>query len=229
MNMDLLIEIIEKFLKAIAFPRAFRKSSSKIDVLEYWIGKNTDYYGIWRSYENGTAYIKKYKTMSVHLLELKLSIPQPEDPLFNHEAVFKTLKGYFHDLKFICLSRDEYGAAGPIFLYSVDRGSGIWRFLGGLRELVLFGTTLSDEKLVGQRLENLDKKLKILREHFGGNLREEDFQRFMNATCSEELDYAVRKIFEQGIESVRISTKPYEGKVDETENLLIELKDNNRK
>jgi len=191
---------------------------------EYWIGKDINYEQIWRAYEEGKGYIDKYRSMRVHLIRIKLSYPASNLPLFNYEAILKTIKGYFHDLKHLCLSRDEYMSAGPLFLYSVERSSGLWSFLGELRQLVLFGTTLADEKLVGQRLSNIDKKIEILKKHFGDAVFTEDFQNFMQGSTPRQLEKAVQKLIKQGIEKIEISKEPFIGEIESTKSTLIDVK-----
>jgi hypothetical protein len=71
----------------------------------------------------------------------EFEVPPAADPLFSFEAVFKTTKRYFHDMKQLCLSRREYDEAAPLYFYGVPRGSAIWQWLGELRQLILFGTT----------------------------------------------------------------------------------------
>jgi hypothetical protein len=197
----------------------------RVSTAEYWIGKNIPYAEIWKAYEDGLGYVDKYKSIKVHLIRISFAAPTPRFPLFNHEAVFKTIKGYFHDLKAECLSPTEYNRAGPLFLYSVDRGSGIWEFLGELRQLVLFGTTLADEKLMGEQLQNLDRRMKFLKENFGGqSIDAEDFERFMNAKTSKELETAFAKLLRQGLTSVQIAKEPFSGNIQESRQSLIELK-----
>src|SRR5438477_7847545 len=161
---------------------------------QYWIGKGVDYDELWSAYEQGDGYIDKYGSTRVHLFRLTLREQPQHLPLFNFEAVFKTVKGYFHDLKEQCLTRDDYCNAGPLFIYRVDRGSGIWEFLGELRQLLMLGTTLADEKVMGQRLENIEKKIELLRKHFGDAVRPEDFQRFMKARTPRQLEQAIQKL-----------------------------------
>jgi hypothetical protein len=192
---------------------------------QYWIGKNIDYQAVWRDFDAGVSYIEKFRTMESHLLRITLANPSKELPLFNHEAVFKTVKGYYHDLKAACLTPIEYDQAGPLYLYSVDRGSGIWDFLGQLRHLLLFGTTLADEKLMGERLANVDKKLDLLRKYFGNaSVREEDFQAFMAAKTPKEVDEALQRLIQQGIQTVEVSTEPFTGDINATRKSLVDLR-----
>jgi hypothetical protein len=59
--------------------------------------------------------------------------------------------------------------------------------------LILFGTTLSDEKVVGQTLDNLDKKLSILSKYFGSDVNPKDFDAFMRAIGNISLLPSVRR------------------------------------
>ncbi len=191
---------------------------------EYWIGKDVDYDRIWEAYDSGYQYIQKYRTMRVHLIRFVFSQQPSELPLFNFEAVFKTIKGYFHDLKRLCLDQSEYGMAGPLFIYSVERSSGIWTFVGELRQLLLLGTTLADEKAIGQKLDNWDKRFRIFRKYFGDSLSEKDFWMFMNAKTPRQIDKAVKRLIEQKIEKIEISREPFDGDIKQTESTLVDIK-----
>jgi hypothetical protein len=191
---------------------------------EYWIGKGVDYERVWRDYESGLEYVDKFISIRSHLIRIELTEFPKHLPLFNHEVVYKTIKGYFHDLKQICFSADEYVYAAPLFLYSVGRGSGVWEFLVELRQLLLFGTTLADEKTVGQKLDNIDKRLEILRKHFGDAVRPRDFQKFMQARTSAQIDLAIQKLIRQGIRRVQISKEPFDGSIEAIEASLVDLR-----
>lgn len=191
---------------------------------EYWIGEGIDYDAIWDAYDDGVGYIDKFHSMNVHLLRITFAEPSASLPLFNFEAVYKTIKGYFHDLKMGVLSEDEFARAGPLFLYRVDRGSGVWEFLGELRQLLMLGTTLSDEKVMGERLSNLEARIEFLRRHFGDAVRAEDFQAFMKARTPRQLNKAMNRLIEQRIQSVQISRDPFAGAPPSLEEEMIELK-----
>ena len=196
-----------------------------MSVEEYWIGRGVDYEDVWRSYEHGLGYIDKFRTMRVHLLRIELRQFPGHLPLFNHEAVYKTIKGYFHDLKQQCLSRDDYAVAGPLFLYSVERASGIWNFLGELRQVLFLGATLADEKVMGQHLENLDAKLSILRKHFGGAaVSSEAFEAFMSARSPRQLRAAVERLIGEGLDKIQISKQPFDGDITVSERSLADVK-----
>lgn len=193
-----------------------------MSVEEYWIGRDIDYQAVWRSYKDGLGYIDKFRTMRVHLLRIELRQFPCDMPLFNHEAIYKTIKGYFHDLKQQCFSRDEYDVAGPLFLYSVERASGIWTFLGELPQVLLLGATLADGKVMGQELENLDKKLSILIHNFGGAAVSRDaFQAFMRANTSTQLQAAVERLFEEGPCKIQISKQLFDGDMPMAERSLV--------
>lgn len=192
---------------------------------EYWIGKDVDYNRLWEAYEQGDGYIQKYVSMRVHLIRIKLRQQPKNLPLFNFEAVFKTIKGYYHDLKKTCLNPNEYSEAGPLFIYSVNRDSVIWEFLGELRQLLMLGTTLADEKTIGQKMDNLDKRMEFLKKHFGSAVSPQDFQRFMEAKSPRALEKAVQRLIKQGIEKIEISKEPFKGDIKQIEPSLIDIKD----
>jgi hypothetical protein len=191
---------------------------------EYWIGKGVDYDRLWKAYDEGQPYIQKYQSMRVHLIQISFEQQSSSLPMFNCEAILKTVKGYFHDLKHICLTTDEYQTAGPLFVYSIDRSSEIWAFLGELRQLLLFGTTLSDQQTIGHKLDNIDKKLEILKKHFGTDVNPEDFQRFMKAKTPRQIEGAFQHLIEQGIKKVEISQEPFSGNIEETKTKLVDIK-----
>lgn len=195
-----------------------------MSVHEYWIGENVDADAVWRDYEAGRGYEQKYYQTTYHLLEIEFEVPPVRDPIFAFEAIFKTTKRYSHDLKKLCFSPQDYDKAAPLYFYGVARGSAIWQWLGELRQLILFGTTLSDEKVVGQTLDNLDKKLSILSKYFGSGVNPKDFDTFMRAKAAPEVEAAVRKMLKQKIKRLSISARPVKelelpGAID-----LIEIK-----
>jgi hypothetical protein len=163
---------------------------------------------VWRDFENGSGYERKFRQATCHLIEIEFDTPPVGDPIFAFEAMFKTTKRYFHDLKQLCMPARDYEEAAPLYFYGVERGSSVWQWLSELRQLILFGTTLGDEKVVGQSLDNLDKKLSILSKYFGSGVNPKDFDAFMRAKAQPEIEAAVRKMLKQKIKSVRISKRP---------------------
>jgi hypothetical protein len=67
---------------------------------------------------------------------------------------------------------------------------------------------LGDEKVVGQTLDNMDKKLSILHKYFGGDVNPRDFQNFMRAKTAPDIETAVQKMLRRKIKRVSISTEP---------------------
>lgn len=198
---------------------------------EYWIGKGTNLRELWDDYEQGVGYKDKYKTMQVHLIQFCFKEPIAQLPLFNLEVVLKTMKAYFHEVKILSLSREEYNEAGPLFVYEINRGSAIWSFLASLRHLLLFGTTLADEQLKNLMLDNdlkkleiIDKKINILKKHFGNSVNSEDFHNFLAARKEPDLQMAVTKLLSQGIGKVEISKEPFTGDINKARKSLVDIK-----
>ena len=192
---------------------------------EFWIGEDINLKKYWTAYKNGQGYIQKFNDMKCYVLEITFETPSKHLPLFNLEPIYKTLKSYYHDLKKDILSNNEYGSAGPLFIYEINRGSGIWTFLGELWYTLILGTTLSEEKIKGQRLDNLEKKLRIMKEYFGeGNVRPELFENFMKADTPIETQEAVQSLFEEKIKTIRISKQPFTGEIEDNRKEMIDLK-----
>jgi len=99
-----------------------------VSVYEYWIGKGVDVAQAWLDYEAGEGYEHKFYDRTCHLLEIEFDVPVGH-PIFPFEAIFKTTKRYFHDLKEACLPPSEYDRAAPLYFYGVQRGSAIWQWL----------------------------------------------------------------------------------------------------
>lgn len=194
---------------------------------EYWIGKSIDFEGLWDDFENGQCYIEKYKTMRVHLLRLTFNRYTPDLPLFNHEAIFKTVKGTFHDLKRDCLPRNEYESFGPLFLYEASRGSELCLFLAELKPLLLYGSALVSavytyQKITQKSLENTEKKLFILKTYFP-SASDLDAQAFMKAVTPMGRNKVLKKLIEQGLHKIEVSKNPFLGNIEQTKKEMIEL------
>lgn len=218
---------LQKFLNAIQkYLHSFDELSVRTGdaFAEYWIGSDIDYKGLWKIYDAGQGYVQKFKTREVYLIAIELNYPPSQLPLFDHEVVFKTLKGLFHDLKEKNLSRAEYNEALPLFLYSVERGSGIYKFLGELRQLLMFGTVLSDEKIMQAHLEVKQQRIDFLRANFP-EVSSEDARRLVMAKTTFEMDEALDELMKGGISSVKISAEPVPHTLLDKSNVpMIELK-----
>jgi hypothetical protein len=79
--------------------------------------------------------------------------------------------------------------------------------------LYLLAITLVQEKIVGQRLENLEKMLEINNKYFGGTANISDFEQFINATPSPDVQLGVSKLFDQGLEKIEISEESFRYRV----------------
>ena len=198
---------------------------------EYWTGKDINLSQLWDDYEQGFGYIDKYKTTQAYLIQFTFNNPPAYLPLFNIEVILKTMKAYFHEVKLLSLNQEDYNDAGPLFLYEISRGSAVWSFLAGLRHLILFGTTLADEQLKNLLLDNklkqleiLDRKMEVLKKHFGDSVSPEDFRRFLSANKKKDLQVAIDKLLSQNIEKVEISKEPFAGNIDTTRKSLINVK-----
>lgn len=182
-----------------------------------------DYRRLWGAYDAGSGYIAKYESMDVHLFVIEFAYPPKSLPLFDHEVVLKTLKGIFHDLKRENLNGEEYEIAGPLFLYSVERGSGIYKFFGELRQLLMFGTVLGDERIMDAHLKNKQKRINFLKKNFPA-VDQETAERFLMAKTTYEMDEALERLIKKGIKSIKISAKPVLHTLDERDVKLIEIK-----
>jgi hypothetical protein len=98
--------------------------------------------------------------------------------------------------------------AAPLYFYGVSRRSALYQWPGELRQLLLFGTTLGDEKVVGQTLDNMDKKLSILTKYFGSGVNSSDFEAFMRAKTAPDIEAVVQKMLNQKIKRISISKEP---------------------
>jgi hypothetical protein len=143
--------------------------------------------------------------------------------LFDHEAVFKTLKGLFHDLKKENLSPEEYYIAGPMYLYSVERGSSVYKFLGGLRELLMHGLTLDDVKITKAHQQDIQGRIDFLKKNFR-EVDDEAARKYLTARTTYEMDEAFEKLMQRGIKSIKISAEPMNGEVELRDIKMIELK-----
>ena len=172
-----------------------------MDFYEYWIGKNIDLNNIWNIFDEGQGSIDKYKSMEVYILHLQFEYDQ-NLPLFNHEVISKTIKSLFHDLKKECFSDSEYSNLGPIFLYEIDRSSAIWTFLAELKPLVIFNTILSAvllwQKVEGQSLDNLNKKIDIIKNLYP-HASDLDIQDFIKAWTFLGRNKVLKRLAEQGL------------------------------
>lgn len=191
--------------------------------LAYWTGKNRNYLNIWDDFKWGEPYISTFSAAEPYVLQLRFKEYSKEQPLYNFEAVYSTVKGVFHDIKRVNLNEEEYNAANPIYLYETKRGSEIWTWLGGLYLLLRFGLPLVErlqhirgEEAEIQRARAETKKL-ILEErktkleligYFPNASLEEKSKLFM-AQTTPEIDAGLDRLVNQGLDKVYISQLPF--------------------
>jgi hypothetical protein len=194
----------------------------------YWIGEDTNYNEIWSDYEEGLdGYSRKFNSMSVYLFRIKFKYPPSNLPLFNHEAIYKTIKGYYHDIKYLCFDRQTFNQMGPLFLYDIRRGSGDWGFLAELPVALLLLWTIRKNISLSMAIKNKDEILKFQKEHFP-DASEDVALGFNKIKTSDELDemtaIAIKELHKQQIEEIKISKIPFsKTKPNEIEKNLIIL------
>ena len=198
-----------------------------MSIEQYWMGKNIDCDAIWRDFDDGQAYIKKVSMCDLHLLRLKFDSPGIMLPLFYHEAIFKTIKGTFHDVKQECYSEEKYNSLTPIFLHNVRRGSGIFEFLGQLDPILVWVTALGGASLGYRSLRAKDQKfdedrLSFIRKEFPGASKEDELA-YMKAWTTFGSRRVLHRLIQQGLTRVELSEKPVTDEIEKTEPAVVNL------
>lgn len=188
-------------------------------VEEYWLGKNLDLEELWRDFDEGIDYIEKVESKELHLLRLTFSNHPVHLPLFDHEVIYKTVKGTFHDLKAECFSPDEYKTLTPIFLYRIDRGSGIYEFLGQFSPVMtlviaLGGTSMWYRSALTRDQEFDEKKLKFILTNFP-QASSKDILVYMKTWTTFGRRRALYRFIEQGLYKIEVSRDPLDQKKPE--------------
>ena len=144
---------------------------------EYWLGRGTNYKNIWEDYLiNKEVQIKKFNSRMYYPMQIKFDFPDSSMPVFNHEVIYKTLKGCYHDLVKHCLPSEAYNNSGPLFLNRLERGSGVFEFLGEFQGIIVFSVWLIPgirngaieiikQYIEGMRIENESKKIALTKEY----------------------------------------------------------------
>ena len=186
-----------------------------MSVEQYWTGKGIDLDGLWRDFDGGSAYAEKVAAGPLHLLRLTFSQHPPHLPLFDHEVLFKTVKGTFHDVKAECLSPDAYDRAAPIFLHRVDRGSAEYEFLAQVGPMLLWIVALGGAAMQYYRRafaadEKSDEdRLNFLKTNFA-NAKLCDVQAYMKAWTTFGRRRVLQRLIAQGLSRVEVSQSPDE-------------------
>lgn len=176
---------------------------------QYWIGKGLDLEEVWSDYDQGAGYIAKVASTRSHLLRLVFQGQPNHLPLFDHEAIYKTVKGTFHDVKAECLSPQAYDAATPIFLYRIDRGSGIFEFLAELQPLFPYlaalGATLMWYRAAFAKDADLDEKnWNFIKSNFP-KASDSDRAAYMKAWTTWGRRNVLARLVKQGLHRVEVS------------------------
>ena len=189
-----------------------------MSVEEYWIGKGIDIDEIWIDFDKGSGYIQKVSESSLHRMRLTFTNYPVELPLFNFEAIFKTVKATFHDVKLECLTPDAYNEATPIFLHRVDRGSGIFEFLAQFDPLMtwifaLGGAVLGYKKLLTLDQEFDEKRFDFMRRNFpDANIV--DVQAYIKAQTTFSRRRVLNRLIDQGLKKVELSKTKHTSEED---------------
>ncbi|MBN1808254.1 MAG: hypothetical protein JW909_04240 [Planctomycetes bacterium] len=183
---------------------------------KYWIGKGLDLEQLWQDYDDGQGYIQKVAGSELHLLRLTFANHPAHLPLFDHEAIYKTVKGTFHEVKAECLTREAYDRAAPIFLYRVDRGSGIFEFLAQFDPLMTWVVALGAAATWYRRAlsddQELDKRrLTFIRANFP-NASASDVRAYMRAWTTFGRRRVLHRLIGQELHRVEVSKNPVDAK-----------------
>lgn len=183
-----------------------------MDYEEYWIGKGIDLDSLWDIYEEGQGYVAKVCDSELHLIRLTFSGPPSTLPLFDHEVIYKTVKGTFHDVKEECFDPERYNRSVPIFMRRIDRGSGIFEFLGQFDPVLTWIAAIGGAMLVYRKLLSADqdydqKRLDFLLSKFPQGSRE-DVSAYMKAWTTFGRRRILQRLIKHGLEKVEVSTLP---------------------
>jgi hypothetical protein len=191
-----------------------------MSIEHYWMGKDLDLDSLWGDFDQGSGYIQKVSTSSLHLLRLTFDEHPVRLPLFDHEVIFKTVKGTFHDVKAECLTPEAYDQAAPIFLHRVDRGSGIFEFLGQFDPLMTWVVALGaaarwyrNSLAADQDFD--EKRLAFIRTNFP-NARTADVQAYMKAWTTFSRRRVLQRLIGQHLKGVEVSKAPHNPPVTPT-------------
>jgi hypothetical protein len=191
-----------------------------MSVESYWMGKDLDLDSLWRDFDEGTGYIQKVASRPLHLLRLTFGEHPAHLPLFDHEVLFKTVKGTFHDVKAECFTSEEYDKLIPIFLHRVERGSGIFEFLAELTPLLAWVNALGAVAAVATVIhvylpddlkirEADEKSLLFIRDNFPGSTPA-DFEAYTKARKTSTRRQVLKRLLEQHLKGVEVSPRQYE-------------------
>jgi hypothetical protein len=183
-----------------------------VSVEQYWMGKGLDLDRIWQDFDDGSGYIKKVSASPLHLLRLTFGQHPASLPLFDHEVLFKTVKGTFYDVKAECFSTEVFADAAPIFLHRVERGSGVFEFLAQFDPLMtwvvaLGGAAMWYRKALSADQELDEKRLSFIKTNFP-NANASEVQAYMKAWTTFGRRRVLHRLIGQHLERVEVSKSP---------------------
>ena len=196
-----------------------------MSVEQYWMGKDLDLDSLWQDFDSGSGYMQKVAASQLHLLRLTFAGHPTNLPLFDHEVVFKTVKGTFHEVKAECLTPKAYDDAAPIFLHRVDRGSGVFEFLAQFDPLMTWVVALGAAAMwyrtslaADQELD--EKRLAFIRKEFP-TASLSDVQAYMKAWTTFSRRRVLERLIGQNLQRVEVSKTPYSPPVSPT---MVDMK-----
>jgi hypothetical protein len=184
-----------------------------MSVERYWMGKDLDLDDLWRDFDKGSGYMQKVAASPLHLLRLTFGGHPPHLPLFDHEVIYKTVKGTFHDVKAECFAAEAYDAAAPIFLHRVDRSSGIFEFLAQFHPLITWVVALGSaaayyRKALSADQEFDEKRLAFIQREFP-HAKPSDVHAYMKAWTTFGRRRVLHRLIGQKLERVEVSALPH--------------------
>jgi hypothetical protein len=183
-----------------------------VSIEQYWMGKGLDLERLWQDFDGGAGYVEKTSSIPLHMLRLSFGEHPALLPLFDHEVIFKTVKGTFHDVKAECFSREAYDSAAPIFLYRVERGSGVFEFLAQFDPLMtwvvaLGGAAMWYRKALSTDQEFDEKRLTFIKTNFP-HASAHDVQAYMKAWTTFGRRRVLHRLIGQHLVRVEVSHAP---------------------
>lgn len=180
---------------------------------EYWMGKGIDLDPLWNDFDSGKeGYISKVSNTELYILRLTFEGHPIHLPLFDHELIYKTVKNTFHDAKYECLNSTEYNEAIPIFLYKIDRGSGIYEFIAQYDPIATYVSTLVAayhwyNKDLSSAAENDEKRFEFIQKNFP-DAPEEEKKKYITAWNKFQRRKALERLMDRSLSKIEISQKP---------------------
>lgn len=194
---------------------------------KYWIGSGVDLDAIWQDFDHPPAMIENTRHNQLHMLRLNFTSPAGHLPLFSHEAVYKTVRGTYHEVAEVCLPASQRQSLAPLFLHGVRRGSTIFEFLGQLDPILTWAAAFGAAAVGYRALLSTDQqfdeaRLAFIRKNFP-NATPEDELAYISAWTTFGRRKVLRRLYEQGIASVEVSRNPLTPDTPTVETFVIDI------